>query len=70
MKLQNGILVRRHQDQLRKCVKTNVTVTHKTDEELLSVPNAVIDPTPSDTSPRQQPHREHRLPIRYRDSSN
>jgi len=46
VKLQNGILVRRHQDQLCKCVKTNVTVTNKYDEELLSAPNAVIDSTP------------------------
>jgi len=70
VKLQNGILVRRHQDQLRKCVKTNVTVTNKSDEKLLSAPNAVIDSTPSDISRHQQPHREHHLPVRYRDSGN
>jgi len=70
VKLQNGILVHRHQDQLCECVKTNVTVTNKSDEEMLSTPNAVIDSTPSDISLRQQPHREHRLPVRNRDSGN
>ena len=64
LKLQNGILVRFHQDQLHKCVKTNDTVTDKSDEELLSSPNAVIDSTPNDISPCQQPHREHRLPVK------
>ena len=44
VKLQNGIQVRHHQDQIRKRVKTstNVTVTDKSDEESLSAPTIVL----------------------------
>ena len=73
--MQNGIQVRRHQDQIRKRVETstNVTVTDKSDEESLSAPTIVTDFAPSVTvslSSRQHPQREHRLPVRYRDSGN
>ena len=75
VKLQNGIQVHRHQDQIRKHVETstNVTVTDKSDEESLSVPTIVTDFAPSDTvslSSRQHSQREHRLPVRYRHSGN
>ena len=75
VKLQNGIQVHHHQDQIHKHVETstNVTVTDKSVEESLSAPTIVTDFSPSDTvslSSRQHPQCEHRLPVRYRDSGN
>ena len=72
--LQNGVLVRHHQDQVRKRIVTSTNFTNSDnciEEEPLSAPSIVTASAPNDTfsvSSHQNPQQEHRAPLRYRDS--